>query len=327
MKTNIKTASLYAKSLVALSLVAGLAGCVNDENNQTASQVQNPIQNKNPIPNQADGLTLVTWNIENFGYPVDAGCRPRTAQEIAELKTYAATINADIVAMQEVHSSEAVHQIFPKSDWQVVMSQRPDNEAFDCRNSNQTSTQQKVAFAVKKGLNIENIESKPAFGLNSRGLRHGLEIVVGTEFGSMSLLNVHMKSGCFVDDYSSSGKRSCQTYAQQAPILDDYIEQKDALNQPFVVLGDFNHRLAEASNVFAKELAVNDDGTPLTVFNATRSLVGCHEYYPAPIDHILVGKVNLEKVSFEPKVFHYKDMEPSRMLSDHCAVTVTLTSK
>ena len=304
------------------AVCAVLVGCQSgEEANNTIDQTQ--VQASTP---SGSSLKVASWNIEHLAYPAEAGCRPRTAQEMSEMKQYAATVNADIVAMQEVHSAQAVHQLFPASDWQVVMSGRPDNDPFDCRSNGNKSTQQKVAFAVRKGIELKETNSLSEFALDSRGLRHALEITVDGEFGPMSLLNVHMKSGCFVDDYSSSDKYACQTYAKQAPILDAYVESKEKAATPYVILGDFNHRLATPNNFFTSELMNNTDGSASTLKNATATLKGCHEYYPVPIDHILVGNLDDNQFLMTPNVYHYKNMEPKLMLSDHCAVTLTLTT-
>ncbi|QTH64579.1 endonuclease/exonuclease/phosphatase family protein [Psychrosphaera ytuae] len=319
---------IVKKSLLACAVTLLVAGCQAenpsvDSKNSLAGQSNRVSENANGT---SSNLTIATWNLEHLAYPAEAGCRPRTSEEMAKLKAYANTINADIVAMQEVHSAQAVHQIFPASDWQVVMSGRADNEPFECRSNGNISTQQKVAFAVKKGLEIQNVDSKAEFALNSRGLRHALEISVNSDLGPMSLLNVHMKSGCFVPDYAKSDKRSCQTYAQQAPILDEYVETKELGNTPYVILGDFNHRLAEPGNAMASLLEQNSNGSVSTLQNTTKSLKGCHQYYPVPIDHILMGKVPQTVAKQSADVHHYQDMEPKRMLSDHCAVTLTLSA-
>lgn len=272
----------------------------------------------------AKGLSVTTWNVEHLAYPADEGCKPRSQAELAALRAYAASIETDVVALQEVGSRQAVQQLFPESEWQVYLSERADSESYKCRESGRQSTQQKVAFAVRKHLNVESVDSLAEFGLQQPGLRHALELVVDSGFGNVALLNVHLKSGCFVDDFSREESRSCQMLAQQAPILDNWLEQQEAQSRPYVILGDFNHRLSAPYNRLTRLLATNTDNSPSDVNNVTGHMLGCHPYYPAPIDHVLAGGFPRETVDFVPQIRPYPDMQPDNMLSDHCAVTVDI---
>ena len=229
----------------------------------------------------AEGFGIVTWNVEHLAYPISQGCRPRTEEELTQLQRYAESLDADIVALQEVGSAAAVALLFPENEWQIVMSQRPDSESYTCRKTGFTSTQQKVAYAVRKGITVEQVNSLAEFGLDSPGLRHGLEITVNSPIGSMALLNLHMKSGCFVDNYSRADSDACQTFAKQAPILDNWVEQKERVGTPYVVLGDLNHRLTAPYNHLTRQLTSNQDNTPSSLENVGADLIGCHPYYPA----------------------------------------------
>lgn len=265
-------------------------------------------------------LKVVTWNAEHLAFPRDTGCRPRSAEEIAAMKDYAANLNADIVAVEEVASIDALGSIFPEQDWRLIISDRPDSPAYECRGNGFTSTQQKVAFAVKKGVPVLNVNSFSALGLNRPGLRYGLVLTIASPKGPMDIMAVHMKSGCFVDDYRRNDSEACQLYAQQAPILDQWVALHEASGKPYMILGDFNHRLSAPYNQVTRMLMAK--GRSLT--NTTRNLIGCHPRYPAPIDHILVGGMVTDKITQSAKVYPYKDMAEDAMLSDHCAVSVEL---
>lgn len=272
-------------------------------------------------------LTIATWNTEHLAFPIDNGCRPRSDKELDKLKAYAKSLNADIVALQEVASSDAVKQLFPQSEWNVVMSERPNSESYDCRESGFKSTQQKVAFAVRKGIEIAKSQSLKEFSLDSRGLRHGLELTVNTDFGAMTVLNLHMKSGCFVDNFTRSDKEACITFAKQAPILDAWVEQKEQEKMPYVILGDFNHRLSAPYNHLTRMLTTNSNGSTSSIENVGADLIGCHPYYPAPIDHIWVGNMSSGNVTKSATMHPFADMAPDAMLSDHCALSMTLKSE
>jgi len=133
-----------------------------------------------------------------------------------------------------------------------------------------------------------------------------------------------MKSGCFVDNYSREDSDACQTLARQAPILDGWIESKEAANEPYMVMGDFNHRLSAPYNHLTQMLESNSDGSVSTLDIATEELIGCHPWYPAPIDHVMLGELSDPTLTVTPATHPFDDMDPDMMLSDHCAVSLTL---
>ena len=270
-------------------------------------------------------LVIATWNTEHLALPISDGCRPRTAEEHAKLKQYAKSLNADIVALQEVASIEAVESLFPKTEWQIVFSARPNSEAYTCRKSGATSTQQKVAFAVRNNINILNTHSVEALALDNPGLRYGLELTVDSKLGPMTLLNVHMKSGCFVDNYVRGNTKACETFAKQVPFLDNWAEQKEQAGMPYIILGDFNHRLGASYNHLTRQLSLNSDKSISSLENLGADIIGCHPYYPASIDHILAGNMPKKGLKKTVKTHHYSDMTPGAMLSDHCALSVQLS--
>lgn len=269
-------------------------------------------------------LTVATWNAEHLAFPIDEGCKPRTQEENAKLQRYVQSLNADIVALQEVASVKAVESIFPKSEWHILMSKRADSKVYDCRESQAKSTQQKVAFAIRHKVKVIDSQSIGALALNSAGLRHGLEITVESLVGPLTLLNVHMKSGCFVDNYSRSDSKACEIFAQQAPVLDKWVEKKEQEGMPYLILGDFNHRLSAPYNHLTRQLSTNSDDSASSLVNLGKDIIGCHPYYPAPIDHIFAGNLPKQSITTTVNMHTFKDMAPKAMLSDHCALSVQL---
>ena len=330
----MKTFKLKAnrQSLLCLSLLVStflFSACKSTQTRQneqgaSGSEVAVEAQNQYEFLSAStinQSLTIATWNVEHLAFPYSKGCRPRSSKDIAELHNYARGLNADIVALQEVASREAVASLFPEDSWQIHMSVRPDSQTYECRGSGFTSTQQKVAFAVKKGINVRQVNTLSAFGLDNPGLRHGLELVVESPIGELKLLNVHMKSGCFVDNYERGDSHACKTYAQQADILVEWIKNQQQQQTPFIVLGDFNHRLSAPYNRLTQRL-IQAGQQSVELENTTQNLIGCHPYYPAPIDHIWTGRMS--RYTKQTKVHLFQNMAPDAMLSDHCAMTLQL---
>ncbi|GEK11681.1 endonuclease/exonuclease/phosphatase family protein [Pseudoalteromonas peptidolytica] len=292
--------------LLAFSASITIAGCSSTEEGSTS----------------VAPLKIASWNIEHLAYPASSGCRPRSQDEILALRQYADGLDADVIALQEVDSVAALEQIFPVQKWQLVLSARENSRTYDCRGSSYTSTQQKTAFAIKKEIALSNVESFGPLAMGVEGLRHGLEVTLQTQTGEVSVLNVHLKSGCFVSDYQDSDRPACQLLAQQLPVLKSWIQAH--ADEQYVVLGDFNHRLSQDGNVFWRKLIDNQTLEQVPLVNVTKPLQGCHPRYPVPIDHILVSKALASSVAIEPNVHFFADMQEDKMLSDHCAISVSM---
>lgn len=271
---------------------------------------------------------FVAWNIEHLAENNEAGCVARSDQDYEKLRNFAATMDADIVALQEVESVKAVARVFPENDWEIVLSDRPSSGSYECRGTGRPSTQQRVAFAIKKGIEFEKIDSFKELALNNPGLRYGLVIRLTGTPEPIEVMNVHMKSGCFVNDYSTSDRDACETFEQQVPVLDKWVESKVKEKKAFVILGDFNHRITTPENRFWKDLE-DMDGNPISIKNSMENVRGCHPRYPEPIDHILVGSTASKYYyNGSENVFYFgktpDTMTEDDMLSDHCPISVDL---
>jgi endonuclease/exonuclease/phosphatase family metal-dependent hydrolase len=305
-------------------LATGCATSSNDSLQIPPQQVNNEQDNRSAIQKN---LTVATWNTEHLAFPITQGCRPRTEAELAAMQAYVNNLDADIVALQEVASVQGVQQLFPSDEWDIYLSARPDSTPYTCRESGRLSSQQKVAFAVRKGIEVSQVKQHSELGLDMPGLRYGLELNLPAEYGNLAILNVHLKSGCFVDNYARSTSDACQVFAQQAPILDKWVEAKEQHNSPYMIVGDFNHRLSAPYNQLTQELTTNGDKQKASVINITAPMLGCHPYYPAPIDHIFVGKLAMAEYNIHTQINAFENMDPDAMLSDHCAVSMTIASK
>lgn len=274
-----------------------------------------------------DELTLATWNIEHLSFPTEMGCKPRGQAEINEMKAYVNSVDADIFALQEVASVEAVQQVFAADKWQIIVSGRAPSQAYTCRESGNLSTQQKVAFAIRHHVPISASKNYPELALGREGLRYGLSVTIATPQGETEILNLHLKSGCFVDNYTRADSKACEVVAKQAPILDAWIEAKELSQQPYIILGDFNHRLSAPYNQLTQTLFTNSDASVSTLQNTTADVIGCHPYYPAPIDHILAGGFQSPTLTLTSRTHKFENMQVDEMLSDHCAVTLSISSQ
>ncbi|MCG8373619.1 MAG: endonuclease/exonuclease/phosphatase family protein [Balneolales bacterium] len=273
-------------------------------------------------------LKFVAWNIEHLAENNGEGCVARNEADYAKLRAFAKTMDADVVALQEVESAKAVARVFPESEWTIVISDRADSESYECRGSGRPSTQQKVAFAIRKGVEFEELGDFDELALGREGLRHGQVIKLMGTPEPIEVMNVHLKSGCFVNDYSSSDREACEVFEQQVPILDNWVETKIKEETAFVILGDFNHRISIPDNRFW-EVLEEMDGAKIHLTSSMQNIRGCHPRYPDPIDHILVGPLSRNYYISGSEQVYYFGMSPETMmeedmLSDHCPIAVDL---
>lgn len=277
---------------------------------------------------QAKELRLVAWNIEHLAERNGEGCVPRYDEDYENLRAFAQTLDADVVSLQEVESVAAVARIFPEDSWDIILSERASSRSYECRGSGNTSTQQKVAIAVRKGVAYENVGSYKELGLDVEGLRYGVVVRLFGEVDTVDVMAVHLKSGCFVDDYSTSDRRACEVLERQVPVLDQWIEDHVSAKDKFVILGDFNHRLANPENKLWTVLT-EMNGEQIQILNSMQHLEGCHPRYPKPIDHILMGPAAAQLYVQDSEAVHYyakkaEVMEEEEMLSDHCPISVVI---
>lgn len=273
-------------------------------------------------------LHFVAWNMEHLAENAGEGCLPREESDYEAMRVFAAGLEADVVALQEVESVKAVARVFPHEEWNIIVSDRKASRSYDCRGNGQKSTQQRVGLVIRKGVKYDEVGRFKELALDREGLRYGLVAKIIRGKDTLEVMSIHMKSGCFVEDYSASDRRACVVFEQQAPILDGWMEERLKAGKPFVVLGDFNHRISNPHNKLWQDLT-NMDGKPVVLGNSMKDLCGCHPQYPEPIDHILMGAgAEHWQVGGSEAVYYFPGkadaMTEEEMLSDHCPIGVTL---
>lgn len=82
---------------------------------------------------QNSNLRIVAWNIEHLAEHKGAGCVARNASDYEALREFAATMNADVVALPEVENIAAIARVFPLDSWEIILSERPNSEHYICR--------------------------------------------------------------------------------------------------------------------------------------------------------------------------------------------------
>jgi len=266
------------------------------------------------LPARGAELKIATWNLEwltdrpdgDHSLPSDA--HPKRAEDIVTLAGYAAQLNADVIAIQEVDGRAIAARVFPPDRYSIHMT--GDHVV------------QRVGLVVRRGLHYDVNPDDTALALPGpppAHLRSGADITLHLPGGDVRILAVHLKTGCERDKLTSSHRPACKELAAQLPPLQAWIAARKAEGVPFIVLGDFNRWMDDKDQVIA-------------ALRQAAPLVRATEGQSSPcwggerfIDHILAGGAAaqwLQPASLSVQVFRETGEDFKDRLSDHCAVAV-----
>jgi endonuclease/exonuclease/phosphatase family metal-dependent hydrolase len=289
-----------------LTATAALAACTQGPLKADGQSVREP-------------LSIATWNLEHLAEANGSGCRPRSDDDYAALSSYAASLDADVIAFQEVENAAAAQRVFDPAVYSIVIEQRTGtpNSKPPCNGAPQLHlNRQATGFAIRKELKIERHPDFTALQDGDPNLRSGVDVTVTPPDGTpIRLLSVHLKSGCARGDKGAS----CETLRRQADVLEGWIEARAKGAERFTILGDFNRRLALPSDGVWAVLDGPPGPTDLTLA-AGETRPHCDARYTSFIDHIVLDP-RAARPNFKFNEITYGAGEH---LSDHCAVSVTL---
>ena len=196
----------------------------------------------------AGELRIASWNLEHLKDSDGEGCIGRTGADYAAVAGQLAELNADIVALQEVENAAAAHRVFPSAQWRVEMSSRPaTGNSPRCRKRLSARLGHlATGFAIRRGIAYRRNADLKVLGMGKGFQRWGTDITVSQDGRQLRLLSVHLISRCWGadEDRTQKRRRICDTLRGQMSQLKDWADARRAEGTPFVILGDFNRRLA-----------------------------------------------------------------------------------
>jgi len=326
----------------------------------------------------ADQIKVATWNLAwlandpissmdlvkdcqkqdeakvDFDKRTPEGCRKgspyRMAGAYAGLAHHVKWLDFDIIGMQEVQSADAA---------KLILGDRPiasgDPKSMVAPGTykvvvNPDGGWQKVGLAVKTALLApgQDLIAEPFTEIGvpvKRDHRSALDVKVPLKTGTLRVLVVHLKSACHRVPLDAASD-DCQQLSAQAPILQNWIRQRQEEGKPFLVLGDFNRVLASSAQheqcgtgvVCTKvSLRASLDGNAV---DQLPILIPTADAKHVPecgfkgdlnlIDHILLGggaEAAYIANSVRSHAYIDKDGKPItkdkvRHLSDHCPVSI-----
>jgi endonuclease/exonuclease/phosphatase family metal-dependent hydrolase len=270
------------------------------------------------LPSRAAELKIATWNLEwltdrpdgDRSLPPDA--HPKRPEDIVTLAHYAAELDADVIAIQEVDGRDIAARIFPPDRYSIHMTR--------------DHVVQQVGLVVRRGLKYDINPDDTALTVPGHGpgtglghLRSGADITLHLKDGPLRVLAVHLKAMCWRDKLTHNSP-ACRTLAAQVAPLQDWIAARKTEGVPFIALGDFNRWMTGNDAV-------------ITALREAAPLVRATEGHPTSpcwggegfIDHILAGGAAaqwVEPATFDVMVYRETGADWKGRLSDHCAVSV-----
>lgn len=262
-------------------------------------------------------LKLATWNLEwmtdraqgDPALPPDV--QPKPAEAVARLARYAAALDADIVALQEVDGPAIAARVFAPERYALHFTA--------------DAVVQRVGFAVRRGLRFAANPDLTALDPDPEAahhLRSGADITLELPGGAaLRLLAVHLKSGCREERLGGSTRPACLALGAQIPALAGWVAERRAEGVPFMLLGDFN-RWMDGQDALLGALARAAPLLRATEGRASPCWGGGNF-----IDHLLAGGAARDWMRPETlRVMVYRETgaEWRERLSDHCPVSVRL---
>lgn len=271
-----------------------------------------------PAPTAAPSgtLKLATWNIEWLHSEPGQGKKPRTEADYEVLKRYAKALDADVIAVQEIDGHKAIERVFDRADYSYHFETR--------------ASDQRVGLLVKKGLKVKRHPDLKALQVGSPRLRMGVDLTVTQGARSTRVLAVHLKSGCWGSPFKGPlrpGERAdaCEALKAQTPVLKAWADERRQERVPFVLMGDFNRRLANDDDLWRGIQA--DPKRPDLKAPTTSERSRCWGgKYPEYIDHIALSTQAASwqlPGSFKQLIYSKEDeREHKEALSDHCPISL-----
>jgi exonuclease III len=312
---------------------------------------------------QAEPLRIGTWNIENLhhaegvalrSFEDDDGGPPtytvrRDEDDFRLLEQYRDLFGrdgraADVIALQEIGTGQALERLFPSSDYITIMSERwPGVDTGDGEGDVYTA----IAVRRESGVSVvrsEYLEGLIVYDEDGNPTRAGTAALLDYEGQEFWFLSVHLKSSCSTTVSIDNPDRSedCRLLWEQTPALADWIAQHRSAGIPFIVAGDFNRRFRQLN--FEEPLwnAMNGAGPdeeimlePLIAhpLSVTRRCATRRGRSTQPIDWIILSPDladNFVGGSYWERRFSNDDVQETRYgsrttgLSDHCPISIDL---
>lgn len=260
----------------------------------------------------ADSLKVATWNLNwlterptgDPALPEDV--RSRSAEDFALLRHYAAHLDADVIAIQEVDGSAVAARLFPPDRYTIHMTQ--------------DDVVQRVGIVVRRGLRYQANPDVTGLDVDPHAwLRSGADITLFWHATALRILAVHLKTGCPNGRLARRARHDCAEVYEQIRPLRAWIAARQEEGVPFLVLGDFNRHMEGRDQLWA---ALRRTAPLLRATEGRYSPCWGGEQF---IDHIIAGgaaRAWMQPSTLTVLTYRQSGDDWKDRLSDHCPVSV-----
>jgi endonuclease/exonuclease/phosphatase family metal-dependent hydrolase len=258
--------------------------------------------------NQPAELTVCTFNIKWLGDGINDNIS-RSGKDYNNIASVISSLDADIIALQEIENRNAIQKILDTNQHAVYTSSYPK--------------EQKTALVIDKKIDVLEVHQLDEIALGNNDLRPGL--VAYCEYNGYDFFvgSFHFKATSRHDNTPVKRTRSFDMRQDQSKYLISSIKKliNEKNDSDVILLGDFNDSPAkDNSNILALD---NDDFDFIT-----SDLKSCKYPRLKSIDHIIVSQSVKENVKKES--LHMLDLsrvlrgDELRIASDHCPISVSI---
>ncbi len=274
-------------------------------------------------------LTLVTWNVDNLtavaGKALRSRAPRRTEADFARLAQCAERLYADVIALQEVASPDAVARLFPPERYATLFSGRYDSRMRAPRDIFNALVLRKDSVRLLRREDVRDL----ALGSYDSGYwtRFGVAALLEVRGLRFWVLNVHLKTGCHNKSLKRPRVRACKTLAAQARTLGRWVARKLREGAPLVLMGDFNRRINDYGVRDHLWQALDPSGSALIRFPSGGKQLCPRHLGEDFIDYIITDRQTAAYVkpgSFQEILYRTTDQSQLRKLSDHCPLRLQL---
>jgi endonuclease/exonuclease/phosphatase family metal-dependent hydrolase len=211
-------------------------------------------------------IRIATWNLGNLhakpDEPLREGAPARNADDIRRLNKIRETVDADVFALQEVNGPVAARLIFPALEYELCVSSRyiadmqrgwytPRVPGWDERRTDRIYT----IIAVRRGpfqlIECQYYPHISVFDYDEEGVarevRRGVSVRLFWDDNELTLLNVHLKSGCpgkaIAPVDGEHRDPDCRTHERHVNALEAWTDAHIRQGRAIAIVGDFNRRL------------------------------------------------------------------------------------
>jgi hypothetical protein len=164
--------------------------------------------------------------------------------------------DVDVITVQEVQNAAALRSVLPAGYRVACFTARGDaqNIGYAVRDSLSAATDCSEVTSL-------SLEGSPS---QERPLRRGLALGVTVRDTRITLLAVHLKSGCPGGPMDAPNRVACRSLQRQAAPLEAWIEAQAHAGRPFMIVGDWNRDLeAEVRGGYAARTGGTAPTTPV----------------------------------------------------------------